>query len=475
MNTKWIPNPGPQEEALRRIEFEILYGGARGGGKTDAGLVWLMEFIHHPRYRALVIRKNADDLSDWVDRAYRMYKLKGVSIAYRPPILTFPSGAIIRTGHLKDDQAYTKYQGHEYQRMLIEELTQIATETRYLQLVASCRSTIPEIRPQIFCTTNPGGRGHTWVKNRFITDHIPGMPFRDENTGQWRIFIPAKVDDNPILNKVDPGYVKTLEGLKKTDEQLWKAWRLGDWDIFVGQFFREWLYAKHVSDHINYSLDVCKKIICYDWGYTAPGCAIWLALTPENKHGVRHVFAYRELYQNSKSPEQWAEDIKTFTSREKVDYIVLPHDCFSHAKGDRSIADTFKKIGGLRIVEGHTLERGARLNRAAITHQFLGDAKDGLPYLIVHPNCRNLIRTLPDLVHDEFNIEDVDSDGEDHAYDALSLGLLSLIQKGKRSSAVKHNPERAKVPFVATGIGAQQLGPDFLEAIKREALKPRRG
>jgi hypothetical protein len=83
----------------------------------------------------LVIRKNADDLSDWIDRASRMYAFAGVSIAYRPAILTFPSGAVIRTGHLKDDNAYSKYQGHEYHKMLVEELTQIPSEENYLKLI----------------------------------------------------------------------------------------------------------------------------------------------------------------------------------------------------------------------------------------------------------------------------------------------------------------------------------------------------
>jgi len=82
-----------------------------------------------------------------------MYSLLGAKIAYRPAEITFPSGATIKTGHLKDDQAYTKYQGHEYQRMLIEELTQVPDEKRYLQLLASCRSTVEGIKPQVFNTT----------------------------------------------------------------------------------------------------------------------------------------------------------------------------------------------------------------------------------------------------------------------------------------------------------------------------------
>lgn len=232
---EWKPNPGQQTEALSRSEFEILYGGARGGGKTDAGIVWIAEPTSNARYRGLVIRKNATDLGDWVDRAEEMFKLIGgkkVSTKFGIEF-HFTSGAKIRTGHLKDESAYNKYQGHEYQRILIEELTLIPSEELYLKLVSSCRSTVEGLKAQIFCTTNPGDVGHIWVKERFVDIGPPNVPvaFKDEETGyvKWRIFIPARVEDNPVLIEKDPGYVAWLNQLP-TD--LRKAWRSGDWTVY---------------------------------------------------------------------------------------------------------------------------------------------------------------------------------------------------------------------------------------------------
>src|SRR3990172_453739 len=154
----WRPEP-KQIIALQSECFETLFGGSRGGGKTDCGMVWMLYAIEHPLFRGLVIRKNETDLRDWIDRATRMYSGVGGKVTGRPAVIDFPSGARIYTGHLKDDQAYTKYQGHEYQRILLEELNHIPTEDSYLRLISSCRSTI-DLKPMIFATTNPGGVGH---------------------------------------------------------------------------------------------------------------------------------------------------------------------------------------------------------------------------------------------------------------------------------------------------------------------------
>jgi hypothetical protein len=234
MQIHWEPQP-KQAEALIRDENEILYGGSRGGGKTDAGQAWLLYDKDHPRYRALVIRRNADDLKDWIDRARHFYRPCGAEAVGATPEFRFPSGAIIRTGHLKDSSAYTKYQGQEYQKMLFEELTHIAQENDYEKLLGSCRSTIPEIKPQSFATTNPDGPGYKWVKRRFRIPDFPTEPVRtiDEKTGRTRVFIPARLQDNPILMKADPGYIRFLESIQ--DEDLREAWLNGSWAGFSTQ------------------------------------------------------------------------------------------------------------------------------------------------------------------------------------------------------------------------------------------------
>lgn len=234
----WQPNP-KQIAALVRKEFEILYGGARGGGKTDAGMAWLLYNVAETRFRALVIRKNAKDLSDWLDRARTMYAGTGAVFMGQPVEIRFPSGAKIRTGHLNDENAYSQYLGHEYHNILIEELTEIPEEKFYEQLISSCRSTVKNLRPQVFCTTNPGGLGHRWVRARWGISGAPDNPVEtiDDSRHISRVFIPARVEDNPAL--ANTSYAHVLENIK--DVSLRRAWREGSWDdpLLPGQIYHE--------------------------------------------------------------------------------------------------------------------------------------------------------------------------------------------------------------------------------------------
>lgn len=192
-------------------------------------MAWLLYDIENPKYRGLVLRRNADDLKDWIDRARRFYVPTGAEFVGNPAEIRFPWGAIIRTGHLKDSNAYSKYQGHEYQRMLIEELTQIAREKDYEALLGSLRSTVEGLKPQIFCTTNPDGIGYEWVKQRWgIPDGIPKETIitTDKKTGRTRAFVPSRLEDNKYLLK-DQNYINYLDSIQ--DETLKKQWREGDW------------------------------------------------------------------------------------------------------------------------------------------------------------------------------------------------------------------------------------------------------
>ena len=342
----------------------------------------------------------------------------------------------------------TNYMGAEYDDIGIDEAVQF-TEYQFNVIKTSLRTTRTDLSTQFYLGSNPRGVGHGWLKRNFI--EAGGRP-------EINSFVPAKIYDNPVLMTADPDYLKTLEGLP---EELRRSYLEGDWDIFSGQAFSEFRREKHVVTEFDYPLALCQRIIAYDWGFNKPGCAVWLAYTPEGR-----VYQYREIYATKKNVDEWANDIRTFTQIEPVEFIVLPHDCFERLGGKDSIANIFDRIVQIPIVKGRTLQRDARKNRLAILRRYMADAPDGRPWFQIHAKCTETIRTIPDLVFDEHDPEDIDTEGEDHAYDALSLGLMSKYNAILFSGAIAP-PQKSKSrsTFETTPEG-EIIVPDFWEAFK---------
>lgn len=488
--------------------FEIHYGGARGGGKTDEGMAALAPVLNNNRLRALTIRKNADDLADWVDRARRMFKPFGAVLAGKPVVGKMTSGALIRTGHLKDDDAYTKYQGQEYQRMTIEELTQINSEKRYLMLIASCRSTVPGLWAQVHSNSNPGGVGHLWVKKRFI-DPDPEVCDMEEKeyhyvdeygvekicyykiitereTGMKRAFIPATIDDNPVLKDNDPNYVRQLDSLKSSDPELWKAWRLGDWNIFAGQVFKEWrptlnnapyhvipsvpTYINPEDGQYHSVLENCQLYAALDWGYNDAFSCHWIAVTPEDSMGVRRYYVYRELTGSERRPKEWAREIAEIVNNEPIEWLAMPHDTYNNTGGTRPIEQQFREAfdeyalerdasGSLlhprfsiSMVYGEAKSHNSKINRQALLHEVLAEAPDGLPYLQVTEANRKLIETLPSLPYDDKKVEEIDDEAEDHYYDSLTYCLYKIFG-GKAFVPLSEQVQQTKQSFAVDSQG----------------------
>jgi PBSX family phage terminase large subunit len=294
----WEPQKGPQTEVLQRSEDEILFGGARGGGKTEAGLIWIVEpnYINNPLYRALVIRKQSVELREWVDRAKQMYRPLNPQFKGNPTEIHFPSGAIIYTGHLNDESSADAYQGHEYHKILFEELTKITSERAYLRIIGSNRSTVDGLKSQVLATTNPDGPGHYWVKKRFVEPSPPGEPFEvgdDEFDKTTRIFIPSSIENNKVLREKDPKYIRQLEQYKHSDPELYKQWRHGDWTSFTlqGSFYAHLLDKAEEEERIT-NFPIMQNVpvnTLWDLGI-GDDMAIWFYQIVNNQ--VRFIYYY---------------------------------------------------------------------------------------------------------------------------------------------------------------------------------------
>ena len=343
----WKANEGRQMEALRRPEFEILYGGARGGGKTEAGMAFMSEekYLNHPHYRGLVLRRNADDLKDWVDRARRFFAVFGGEVFGSPAEIRFPSGAIIRTGHLNDAGAYSKYQGHEYHKILFEELTHIPSEELYQMVLGSCRSTIPDLPAQSFGTTNPDGPGRKWVKKRFGMKGVPQDIIRtyDEIMKRHRLFVPAKVEDNPKLMKADPTYVSFLASLPDGLRQQWKD---GNWDDFE---VKGAIYANEIGQMKRESRI---KFVPYDptlkvhtvWDLGVTPMTLWLVQKTKDEQ-IKVIARYQASGEGLAHYASWLQQKQT-----ERNYIYgkhfAPHDANAKEKGTgKTLVQTAQVLG----------------------------------------------------------------------------------------------------------------------------------
>lgn len=339
----WKPTP-KQTLSLQTTAKMVLFGGGRGSGKTDAGLMrpFRENRYLNPKYRALVIRKNSDDLSDWVSRADQIYSHFGAKKTGQLAVFKFPSGATIKTGHLADKDSYTRYQGHEYQDILIEELTHVPTQLLFEQLMGSLRSTVEGLSPQFFGTANPGGAGHEWVKAYWhITDKQQGVKFDDNGT--TKIYIPANIDDNPHLMNADPDYVNYLNNLP---EDLKQKWRNGSWEDFdtPAQFYANYLTrAKQQNRIATVPIDpALRTFVAFDLGMRDK-MVLWIAQI----HGkeIRIVHCYGDRNYPLKHYADYLNDLKDKYGF-RIEKIGVPHDANVRSMtDDNSRFDKMQQLG----------------------------------------------------------------------------------------------------------------------------------
>jgi len=406
-----------------------LFGGARGPGKTDAGINWLTYDVDNPGMRALIIRKNSADLVDWIDRANMIYSQLGANMSGNPPTFKWPKGGIFRTGHLKDKDAYTKYIGHEYPRMLIEELNLIQFENDYMKLLASCRSTVKGLKPQIFCTTNPGGAGHGWIRDRW---KIPANPQKmvyvyGKDSDRHRVFIPARMDDNPTLMKADPGYVKYIESFKNKDPNQYKAWRHGRWDVFAGKAFTELNREVHIIKPFKLPTNT-RWFGGFDWGHKHPFAFVLFAVTDDDR-----VYVTGYIKAQGKSPIEQAEMIKELIGDKEIS-IYAGIDLWSKRGGPTLHQQIRNALPQCSFVQAKT----SRLQGAAEVRKYIAykDTETKEPKVKFFDTATGVFDCLADMLYDsnkqgvkaEVVMKvDADSNGEggDDLYDAFKYGLMS--------------------------------------------------
>ena len=438
-NVVWRPLPGSQHKFSRCPVYEALYEGTRGNGKTDS---LIMDFAQHcgrgfgVNWRGILFRQTYPQLADVVAKSKKWFYqiFPGARFNAADYTWKWPDGEELLLRHMKSEDDYWNYHGHEYPWIGWEELTNWPNSLCYDKMKACSRSSHPGMPRKYRATCNPYGVGHGWVKMRFI-DPAPAMQIIDDQLGQ-RVRIHGDVEENTRLLAADPEYIAKLDAIE--DENLRKAWRYGAWDIVAGGIFTEvWEPSKHVLSPFDIP-KTWRVDRSFDWGSSRPFSVLWWAESDGSEvtlkdGGKRNfprgtLFLINEWYGWTGKPNEGlkmlaADVAKGIKEREAgMSLTVRP------GPADNSIFDTQDGhcIADNMAAHGVRWERsdkspGSRTNGWELVRGRLAAGKKHPmeePGLFAFEHCRQWLRTVPSLPRDDKKMDDVDSDSEDHCGDA---------------------------------------------------------
>lgn len=458
----WRPNSRPQAMFLSCPYPEILFGGARGPGKTDSLLMSYLQCVgkgYGSDWKGIIFRQTYKQLEEIVAKTRRFFPSIIPGAIFRSGAMEwlFPQGETLKLRHAKRPADMENYQGHEYPFVGFDELCNLASEEVYDKSRALCRSSNPHVPKIIRCTANPLGPGHLWVKRYFIDPAPPLAPIISSN-GRKRVFIPATIYDNKHLRDADPDYVARLEAI--SDDSLRRAWLEGDWNVVAGSFFGDvWSAANVLRPFSIPPAWHCFR--AFDWGSARPFAVGWWAIAdgtqaPDGNYYPRGALInFAEWYGARRnvsgmvmpneglrmSSREVARGIlereKAMRSRMGIKINPGPADPAIYARQDGpSIADNMASEGVTWVPADNTRVAGWQQMRERIWGERTeaeekADApqdQDKLynhtPMLYVFQNCTELIRTLPAAPHDERIPDDIDTEFEDHAVDSARYACM---------------------------------------------------
>jgi hypothetical protein len=475
----WTPQEGPQTDLVRCPVFEVFYGGARGGGKTDGSIGdWL---IHSSQYGenaiGLFVRRKLVALSEVIARTKQLFYKLGAKYNEQKKEWLMPNGARLKFAYLDRDSDAEEYQGHSYTRLYVEEATNFPFPEPIMKLKGTLRSAAG-VPCGMRLTGNPGGPGHLWVKSRYIDPNPLGYEIITEEeeveiepgvlikASIDRVFIPAKLKDNKKLLQSDPSYVLRLR--QTGSESLVNAWLNGDWSGIDGRYFDEFDLDKHVITGRFVIPQHWNRFRAMDWGSASPFSVGWYAVSSGELDIPRGALVkYQEWYGwNGKrnhglkmSANLVARGILSREVDQNIRYGVADPSIFIQ-NGGPSIAE-------MMISEGCNWIRGDNARQPGWEQMRRRFSQEPQPLLYFHESCEQTILTLPTLQHDEKDMEDLDTDSEDHAADETRYACMSrpLTKDPKRP----HNP----VDF-SSARAAPTINEIIANQRKREAARQTR-
>lgn len=410
-----------QQLFLNSKAFETLFGGAAGGGKSYGQLIDAFLYaLKYPKSKQIIFRRTFPDLEKSLIRSsLELYPRDVATYTSNKHIWTFKNGSIIDFGYIDSEKDVYQYQSAEYDVIRFDELTHF-TEYMYTYMISRCRGANPYPK-MIKSSTNPGGVGHTWVKERFIDigepNKIHECPLNDETTETGtRIFIPSLVTDNKFMLSYDPDYIKRLDNLPEKER---KALKDGDWDIYDGMFFPEFKRRIHVIEPFIIP-EEWDRYITLDYGLDM-FAVLFIARDPKGK-----AYVYNEIHKNNLIVSEARQVLKSVMRHYKYVSKYAPPDLWNRNRDTgKSTAELFRegnidltKSSNNRIVGWQAVKEWLKVKK--VKNEQTGEIYEDSD-LKIFSNCINLIKYLPQLQHSEKNPNDVATEPHEptHITDAL--------------------------------------------------------
>ncbi len=433
-----------QAQFLGDRHKHILFGGARGGGKSWAVRDKAKRLcLRYSGIKVLIVRRTIPELQN--NHIYPLrQELTGVARYNKSEkLFLFPNGSTIRFGYCATDSDLDQYQGAEYDVIFLDEASQL--RELWIKKITACLRGVNDFPKRIYYTCNPGGPSHSYFKRLFI-DRV----YEEGEDPEDYSFIQSLVTDNTALMKSDPDYVRQLRALPG---KLRDAWLHGKWDLMEGRFFEELrltpdlrlceeagITAQEARDqgrftHVIAPLDmntperrgwrICRS---YDFGYNKPFSLGYWAVDYD---GV--IYRILELYGWNGNPDEgirWTpeEQFQKISRLErehpwlrgrKIYDSVADPAIWDRSRGE-AIADTAARYG-IYFTPGDN----QRLPGWMQVHYRLQFDEKGYPRMYIFEGCEAFIRTMPLMMYDPARPEDLDTRLEDHCADEVRYFCMS--------------------------------------------------
>lgn len=437
----WAPHHGPQAKFTAASEFEVFYGGAKGGGKSDAITAIAGRQTEYPRYRALILRETFGEVEELIIRSHQIYSRHPQQPAWNGEHKRwrFPSGAFIQFGYCQRMEDVERYQGREWAFVGFDELANVPDERIWLDLMKEVRCPDPRVVRMMRGTGNPGFAGHLWTKKRFIVpcgrqgERVHRFEHKMPDGTVYHLtrrYIPARISDNPIYAN-DPIYLSVLNSLPEVRRRQLLE---GDWDVGAGMALEELDAAKHFVDPFE-PPDHWLRIGGHDWGFAHPWVAIEIAVDEDGRMWVVDtVKGHRML------PDEIADRMVRTLNVRKMRYVAAGHDCWHRHRARHEATPT---VAERLVAAGIPVKRANQDRVAGLNNlrDYLGwrgrgpegqDWDPGLMFMDT-PGNRWLFEQLQGMVVDPDDMElvlkvDANPDtgeGGDDGYDCLRYVVAS--------------------------------------------------